>query len=108
MPIPRISNFYGSKRSATVIGNTWIEPEEFCYSSRDGSAMNRRAYVLDGSQLRLVRCCIPDTYFSIPATARISGVTVKGYITSDESGFKFNRYQERIERKLKTGEGGRL
>lgn len=89
-PKPRIGYYYGMRIIHTIIGDTWLEGEDFCYSSPDGQAMNRRAYVKDESeQLRVVKCCIADTYFSIPAVARIAGKTVHGFITSDESGFKF-------------------
>lgn len=89
-PTPRISNYMGMKSHAVEIGNTWLEPEEFCYPN---GGMTRRALVTcpDG-KLRVVTCGIPDTYFSIPARVKIAGKTTKGFVTSDESGFKFNVY----------------
>lgn len=91
-PKPRIGSFYGM-RIVNVEGanGTWLEGEEFCYGSPDGSAMNRRCYaVCDDGQKRVVRCAIPDTYFSIPAVARIKGKRIHAYITSDEGGFRFH------------------
>jgi hypothetical protein len=48
--------------------------------------MKRRAFArcTDG-KLRLFRAGIPDTFFSIPA----SGQSMKGFLSSDESGLKF-------------------
>lgn len=93
VPTPRIAHFMGSHRDAVRIADTWLEAEEFCYASYDGSAMLRRCYArFDDGKLRVVRCAIPDTYFSIPAVARVAGKTIKGYVSSDESGFKFNAY----------------
>lgn len=93
--LPRECRYYGKLCPHVTIEDTWLEAEEFCYSSSDGSAMNRRALVRfpDGS-LRIVRCAIPDTYFSIPARARIANKSIEGFITSDESGFKFNEYRK--------------
>jgi hypothetical protein len=73
------------------IADTWLEAEEFCYPH---GGMTRRAYVrFPDGVLRLVWCGIPDTYFSIPARTvryQLQGRAVKGFITSDESGFTFH------------------
>lgn len=65
-PRPRSANFYGM-RSEPLIGTlgTWLEPEEITYPS---GAMIRRARAInaDTGKLKVVRCGIPDTYFSIP------------------------------------------
>lgn len=70
---------------------TWIEPEEYCYSGG-----KRRAYVTmpDGAK-RVVLCGLPDTFFSIPARARVNKRTVKGFVSVNESrtGFIFTPYQ---------------
>ena len=93
-PTPTVRNghYYGM-RIVNSDGNngTWLEGEEFAYPN---GGMTRRCYaVCPDGQLRVVKCSIPDTYFSIPATARIQGKRVKGFITTDENGFKFNVYK---------------
>jgi hypothetical protein len=88
-PKPRTGYYYGSKIYAVDGANgTWLEGEEFAYPN---GGMTRRAYVrCEDSQMRVVRCGIPDTYFSIPAYARVQGRRVKGFVTSSEDdGFKF-------------------
>lgn len=91
-PKARIGSFY-EMRIVNIDGanGTWLEGEEFAYPN---GGMTRRCYAMcsDG-QLRVVKCSIPDTYFSIPAIARIHGKRIKGFITSDESGFTFNEYR---------------
>lgn len=88
-PQPRQSNFYGMRSTANIAANgTWLEPEELCYPN---GGMKRRAYALfpDGVK-RIVTCGIPDTFFSIPAKpVKVNGVTVSGYVGSDENGIKF-------------------
>lgn len=32
----------------------------------------------------------PDTFFSIPAACRMFGCYVKGFVTSDDDGYRFN------------------
>jgi hypothetical protein len=94
-PQPRIGHFYGM-RIINVNGanGTWLEGEEFCYGSPTDQAMVRRCYArCEDGQLRVVRCCIPDTFYSIPAVARIQGKRVKGFITNGENtGFEFKAY----------------
>ncbi len=60
--------------------NTWIESEDFAYNG-----MNRRARVVrkTDQKLMVVRCGIPDTFFSIP-------VRGGGYITRDNGVFYFH------------------
>ena len=36
----------------------------------------------------------PDTYFSIPATCRVQGKTVKGYVTCTDEQWEFHAYKE--------------
>jgi hypothetical protein len=75
---------------AIFAGQTWLEPEELTYPS---GGFYRRAFVrvleneynpslpdLPYGALRVVRCSVPDTYFSIPARLRIRGKTVRGFI----------------------------
>lgn len=88
LPHPRKCRYYGKPCFPVENNGTWLEAEEFCYPH---GGMTRRAYVLfgDGTK-RIVKCGIPDTFFTIPAVAIIAGERIKGFITSDEVGFKFN------------------
>lgn len=36
----------------------------------------------------------PDTYFTIPATCRVQGRTVKGYVTCEDEQWEFRAYKE--------------
>lgn len=59
---------------------TWIEREEAC--SPSGAQLRKgRAYFPDGV-IRAFRAGIPDTWFSIPAHARVRGVYLAGYVTT--------------------------
>ena len=71
---------------------TWIEPEERAYTSRGSQLRRGRALFPDG-RIRAFRAGIPDTYFSIPAHARIRGKYTPGFITSADGGLKFNYYK---------------
>jgi len=79
-PTPRVSSYFGQLREGTQLGASWIEDETLCYP--DGN-MTRRAYARcpDG-KLRVVRCGIPDTFFSIPCRGG-------GYLSSEENGGEF-------------------
>lgn len=92
--VPRSINYlYGLKDSPTVIGETWLEPEELCYPN---GSMTRKAYCkCEDGKMRVVTCGIPDTYFSIPGFYRTHKARVKGFVSSDESGFKFTAYQQK-------------
>lgn len=69
---------------------TWIDAEELAYPS--GSLRQSRRYgqalCADG-KLRRVKLGIPDTFFSIPATCRITGVSVSGFVTYTDNVFRF-------------------
>lgn len=69
---------------------TWIEPEELCYPN---GAMKRRAKArFPDRKLRIVRCGIPDTFFSIPCRkTRTHGC---GFLTMDEGVLVFRPYPE--------------
>jgi len=57
---------------------TWIEPEERCYPS--GRQVRKgRAIFPDGS-VRAILAGISDTFFTIPAHARIGGRYAAGYL----------------------------
>jgi hypothetical protein len=63
---PRSANFYGMHSEPQMLKNdTWLEPEEITYPS---GAMVRRARALnvETGKLKIVRCGISDTAFSIP------------------------------------------
>ncbi len=60
---------------------TWLEPEELCYPS--GGRHRRALALVAGTEtLRVVRCGIPDTYFTIPADG--------GYVSVDDGAFTFH------------------
>lgn len=84
-PKPRTGNYLGMPIVNQLFGDgTWIEGEEFCYPNR---GMTRRAYVkFPNGKKRIVKCGIPGTYFSIPAS--------KGFITISEDGLIFNQKQK--------------
>lgn len=77
-------------RRLTYDAGTWIESEEASYP---GGGMHRRGVALfsDGKSRR-VRAGIPDTFFSIPAHARINGRYTSGFLTCDEGVLRFNEY----------------
>jgi hypothetical protein len=91
-PTPRDARYFGLHTRAHVdAAGTWIEPEELAYPA---GGFTRRAYVelrpnphnpvsLPYGQLRIVRCSIPDTYFTIPARLQTRAGTVRGYISRD-------------------------
>jgi hypothetical protein len=70
---------------------TWLDPEEKAYNTPTGThwGSNRRARVVcdhDG-RTRIVRCGIPDTYFSIPAHMSDKRV---GFIYCDDGVYRFH------------------
>lgn len=73
--------------NTTYPDGTWVEGEELAYPK---GGFSRRAWVTfaDGVR-RLVRCSIPDTFFSIPARGKVDGRTVKGFITLNGDGLVF-------------------
>ena len=89
-PKPRIARYYGMVSTATRINETWLEAEEICYPS--GAMIRRCRAICEDGKLRVVLCGIADTYFSIPARARINGKSMRGMVSSDETGFTFTAY----------------
>lgn len=89
-PKPRDSNFMGMKESASISPDgTWLEPEAITYPS---GGFHRRAravlrvnehnpVTLPYGQLRVVRCSIPDTAWTIPARLKYRGQTIKGFLS---------------------------
>ena len=69
---------------------TWLQPEEFAYPS-GGQTRKGVAYFVD-KKYRRVWAGIPDTYFSIPAHAKVTGKYVAGFLTSHEGEWQFNEY----------------
>jgi hypothetical protein len=84
-------------------GATWLEAEEFCPRA---AALTRRALCRcpDG-KLRVARCGIPDTFFSIPARCTWNGYTRKGTITLNTVSYEleFHLYPA-LEKELTNGE----
>jgi len=78
-PRPRVANYFGMRTEApSDILGTWLEPEEITYPS--GAMIRRaRAYNSDTGKLQVVRCGIPDTFFSIP-------VRGGGFLSSSDAG----------------------
>ena len=75
------------QRENVTIGDTWLEPEELCYPH--GGMTRRAKAICEDGKLRVVKCGIPDTFFSIPAKLGAA----KGFVSSEESGFHFTAYK---------------
>lgn len=91
-PMPRPGSYLGMPFHNNVCDDgTWIEDEARCYPN---GGMTRLAYVTcpDGKK-RVVRCGIPDTWFSVPAVARIAGRTVRGFVSDKDQCLVFTPYQ---------------
>ncbi len=89
---PHIGRCYGMDVLPVRQGDTWIEGEMMC---TDYGQFRRRGLVrhsVSGELVR-VRCDIPDTYFSIPATT----ATEHGYVTGTETGFEFRPHADQTE-----------
>lgn len=82
---PRIGQCYGMPVTPVKAGSTWIEGEMWC---SDYGQFRRRGLVRHAitNELVKVRCDIPDTFFSIPATTNTEHGFVMG---TDEPEFKF-------------------
>jgi hypothetical protein len=97
-PKPRVCYYMTMRVEATINEDgTWLEPEEFCYPH---GGFTRRAYAqFPDGKLRLVRCSITDTFFSIPGFARINGKRVRGFLSSnDAGGLKFTPFAKKAEK----------
>lgn len=78
-PQPRDTSCYGMKCFPQHMAlGTWLEPEALTYPS---GSMIRRARAIDTTtgKLRVVRCGIADTYFTIP-------VRGGGYLSVSDGG----------------------
>ena len=63
---------------------TWIEPEERAYSHRGRQVRKGYARFPDGV-VRAFRAGIPDTFFSIPAHARVKGRYIAGFVSIERN-----------------------
>ena len=84
--------------NAHHLGETWLEPEELTYP---GGGFTRRAVVVIQSNqhhpieglpvgsTHVVKCSVPDTYFTIPARLRLTGRTIRGYLSEVDGIFAF-------------------
>lgn len=66
----------------TFAHDTWISPESDAYPH--GGMTRKGAALFPDGKLRAIRAGIPDTMFSIPASARVSGKYVAGFVTIDD------------------------
>ncbi len=88
-PTPRNGSYLGMVIvNSDFPDGTWLEGEEFAYPK---GKYTRRAYAnCEDGKRRVVACSIPDTYFTIPAVAKIDGKIVCGCLSSGEGeGLKF-------------------
>lgn len=98
----RMSLYSPGGERPSVLHGTWLEPESFAYPN---GGFTRRAYVelrqnpnnpilpdVAIGRMRIVRCSIPDTYFSIPARLRFAGRTIKGFISVQDADTDTARY----------------
>jgi hypothetical protein len=90
--LPRPCGHAGTVLRATVNPDgTWIEPEAFAYP---GNTYDRRVRaVCDDGKLRVLRCCCPDTAFSVPAKGRVNGRYVRGFVSMDGQSLRFHEYK---------------
>lgn len=89
-------------------GETWIENEDVAYPN--GGQVRRSRVIFPDGVIRAARCGIPDTFFSIPAHARVKGKYIRGYITSSKAGYEFRVYdssKRKFEAAIGAGAEGR-
>lgn len=67
---------------------TWLQAEEFAYPN--GGQTRKGAAVFPDGKVRRVWAGIPDTFFSIPAHARIGRHYVAGFLTSNDGVWTFH------------------
>ncbi len=70
---------------------TWLSPEEHAYPH--GGQTRKGAAIFPDGKIRTVYAGIPDTYFSIPAHARINGWYVSGFLTINYEKAIFGEYR---------------
>ena len=71
---------------------TWIQPEQCAYGSRGGTYGRRAKVVCPDGRLRIVRCTIADTFFSIPALLTMGGKIHRGFVYSEDNTLKLHIY----------------
>lgn len=79
----------GDLPEGTLAPRTWLEPDEKAYTAK-GSMLRKGQAVFSDGQVRAVRAGVPDTYFTVPAKARVKGKYVAGYLTNDEGLWTFH------------------
>jgi hypothetical protein len=86
-PQPHPCKLWGEHHEASRWDDgTWLEPEQMCWFG----GRERRGYArCPNGKLQLVIAGLPDTFFSIPARARIRGKLVKGFLTIEDTGLVF-------------------
>jgi hypothetical protein len=90
IPKPRKCYFYGTCMECHINNDgTWIEDESFAYPN---DTFTRRAYVNCNGVKRVVLCKCADTFFSIPARARINRRYVKGFISGSDNLTMYARF----------------
>lgn len=85
----------GGETPMTRPDGTWLESEDFAYPN---GGFTRRAYAVfpDGIK-RVVLVSIPDTFFSIPARARVRGNRIKGFVSSSEESLTFTPEADHVD-----------
>lgn len=79
---------------------TRIDPEELAYPAGSLRQSRRRGHVLfDDGIVRPVLLGIPDTFFTIPAAARISGKYAGGYVSVDSDDEEFHFHLNRKDKR---------
>ena len=72
-----------SARIAVRMGDTWIGPESDSYPSGGINAGRRGRVRFPDGKVRAVKLGIPDTFYTIPAHARVRGKFYAGYVSVD-------------------------
>ena len=86
-------------RTSHMGRGTWLEPEELCHPH--GGRHRRAKAVFPDGKLRIVRCGLPDTFFSIPVrrdklvNAHSGGLG--GFLVTEDGVLKFRPHVRRPE-----------
>ena len=70
---------------------TFLEPEERAYPN--GGQTRRGAAICEDGRVRRVWAGIPDTFYTIPAHARLFGHYVAGSLTVENGCWLFHAYR---------------
>jgi hypothetical protein len=68
---------------------TYLDREELAYNSPLARSPRLGMVRLASGDLRRVRLGVPDTFFTIPARARIKGRTVHGFVFAVDGDYRF-------------------